>query len=60
MLSLSDRAVKAAERTVSGGLDRLAVRELIDGLLPHWPSETKRAFVGEARSFKPPAGRRAF
>lgn len=51
MLSLSDRAVKAGERTVSGGLDRLAVRELIDGLLPHWPSETERAFVGEARSF---------
>lgn len=52
MLSLSDRAVKAGERTVSSGLDRLAVRELIDGLLPPWPYETDRIFIGEPAQFR--------
>jgi len=51
MLRLSERAVAAGERTVNGGLDRMALSGIIDGLLPHWPHETDSAFTGTAREF---------
>ncbi len=46
MLRLSERAVAAGERTVSGGLDRLALTHLIDGLVPSWPEEEDTVFKG--------------
>lgn len=52
MLGLSDRAVTAAERTVSSGLDRLALSNLIDGLVPPWPEEEDAAFKGTSTALQ--------
>lgn len=50
ILGLSDRAVKAAERTVNSGLDRLAVHNIIAGFLPSWPTEQDGIFDGKTRT----------
>lgn len=52
MLRLSERAVAAGERTVSGGLDRLALTHLIDGLVPPWPEETDAIFKGSSTALQ--------
>ena len=46
MLSLSDRAVSAAERTLDGALDRRALGSLLGHLVPHWPEAPDTAFTG--------------
>jgi len=52
MLALSDRAVKTGERTVNGGLDRLALAGIINGMLPHWADNEDNAFTGDARELR--------
>ncbi len=52
MLSLSDRAVKAGERTVNKSLDRLAISRVIDGMMPHWPHQPGTAFEGQSRALR--------
>ncbi len=49
MLRLSDRAVKAGERTVNGALDRLAVTRLLGAIMPNWPDLEDISFTGESR-----------
>jgi len=52
MLSLSDRAVRAGERTVNKSLDRLAISGVIDSMIPHWPHQPETAFEGQARALR--------
>lgn len=49
MLRLSDRAVKAGERTVNSALDRLAVTRLLGAIMPSWPNSDEVVFSGDAR-----------
>lgn len=45
MLSLSDRAVAAAERSVDRALDRRALGDVLKSLVPHWPEQADTAFI---------------
>lgn len=47
MLSLSDRAVAAAERSVDRALDRRALGDVLKSLVPHWPEQEGTAFTGD-------------
>lgn len=51
MLQLSDRAVKAGERTLNSGLDRQVLTALTEGILPAWPEAPTQAFTGEPARF---------
>lgn len=51
MLQLSGRAVAAGERTLNTGLDRQVLNNLAEGLLPAWPEEPQREFMGSADRF---------
>ncbi|WP_371396369.1 type II secretion system protein J [Fretibacter rubidus] len=46
MLSLSDRAVGAAERSLDRALDRRALGGVLQSLVPHWPEQAGTAFTG--------------
>ncbi|MGB0906121.1 MAG: PulJ/GspJ family protein [Maricaulaceae bacterium] len=46
MLKLSDRAVQAGERVLEGTLNRKALTNLIDAILPIWPEEEQGEFKG--------------
>ncbi len=48
MLQLSERAVKAGERTLNDSLDRRALGHLIDGLIPAWPENKDSVFTANA------------
>lgn len=52
MLTLSERAVAAGERTVSDGLDRLALTNLVDGLVPPWLEEKDAVFKGSSTALQ--------
>lgn len=49
MLRLSDRAVKAGERTINSALDRLAVKRLLGAIMPSWPNSDEVVFTGDGR-----------
>lgn len=46
MLSLSDRAVAASERSLDSVLDRKALNGVLDGLVPAWPDQGRVKFTG--------------
>lgn len=48
MLSVSDRAVNTAERTLQNALDRRAIDGLLSSLIPAWKEETAAEFTGSA------------
>ena len=52
MLRLSERAVAAGERTVNGGLDRIALSNLVESITPAWPEAEDDVFSGTAQSFR--------
>ena len=48
MLSLSDRAVSLAERTVDDAVARRVFRTSVDNLTPSWPEYPEQNFQGDA------------
>jgi prepilin-type N-terminal cleavage/methylation domain-containing protein len=50
MLSLSDRAVSLAERTVDDAVARRVFRASVDNLTPSWPEYPEHVFQGDAHT----------
>jgi len=46
LLQVSDKAIKAGERTMDKSLDRVALNSLMSALVPHWNNNPAMAFRG--------------
>jgi len=51
MLSVSERAVSASERTLEVVIERHTMSKLIDGLVPQWGELTEGSFSGRPQAF---------